>query len=135
MYLKSNYPPPFRQKDLKSGLLDFWTLSIIPYSKEHNFSETGSVSVLRKHPVSETSCLQYYLDYGRWTTLNKTVISSVMILSRVVGVSTSHNSVGFSQVYLYLLRLPVLSSSCGLAVPNRQLLRRNCLAGQYDTAV
>jgi hypothetical protein len=30
-----------------SGLLGPWTLSIIQYSKEHNVSETGSVSVLR----------------------------------------------------------------------------------------
>jgi hypothetical protein len=33
-----------------SGLLGFWTLSIVRYSKkteEHNVSETGSVSILR----------------------------------------------------------------------------------------
>jgi hypothetical protein len=30
------------------GLLGFWTSSIIPYSKEHNVLETGSVSVLRR---------------------------------------------------------------------------------------
>jgi hypothetical protein len=30
-----------------SGLMGFWTLFIIGYSKEHNFSDTGSVSVLR----------------------------------------------------------------------------------------
>jgi hypothetical protein len=33
---------PFRY----SEYVGFWTLSIIRYSKEHNFSETGSVSVL-----------------------------------------------------------------------------------------
>jgi hypothetical protein len=30
-----------------SALMGFWTLSIVRYSKEHNVSETGSVSVLR----------------------------------------------------------------------------------------
>jgi hypothetical protein len=30
-----------------SELLGFWILSTVLYSKEHNFSETGSVSVLR----------------------------------------------------------------------------------------
>jgi hypothetical protein len=29
-----------------SGLLRFWTLCIVRYSKEHNFTEIGSVSVL-----------------------------------------------------------------------------------------
>jgi hypothetical protein len=28
-----------------SGLLGFWTLSIVWYSKEHNVPKTGSVSV------------------------------------------------------------------------------------------
>jgi hypothetical protein len=31
----------------KSGLLGFWTSSIIRYSKKHNVSKTESVSVLR----------------------------------------------------------------------------------------
>jgi hypothetical protein len=30
-----------------SELLGFWTLLIVCYSKNHNVSETGSVSVLR----------------------------------------------------------------------------------------
>jgi hypothetical protein len=29
------------------GLLCFWTFSIVPYSKEHNVSETGSISFFR----------------------------------------------------------------------------------------
>jgi hypothetical protein len=32
---------------LQYGLLGFWTLSIVRYSKEHNVSETGSFSALR----------------------------------------------------------------------------------------
>jgi hypothetical protein len=31
-----------------SGLLGFWTLSIVQYSTQHNILETGSVSVLRQ---------------------------------------------------------------------------------------
>jgi hypothetical protein len=30
------------------GIADFWTFSIVQYSKEHNVTETGSVSVLRR---------------------------------------------------------------------------------------
>jgi hypothetical protein len=30
-----------------SGLLDFWTLFIVQYSKEHNIFEAVSVSILR----------------------------------------------------------------------------------------
>jgi hypothetical protein len=39
-----------RNEERTSGLLGFWTLSIVRYSKnteEHNVSETGSVSVFR----------------------------------------------------------------------------------------
>jgi hypothetical protein len=40
-----------------SDLLSFWTLSIVQYSKkirEHNVSETGSVSVLRSREGERT---------------------------------------------------------------------------------
>jgi hypothetical protein len=56
-----------------SGLLRFWTLSVVRYSKEHNISETGCVSVLRpvgghillgslekaNHNQSETCSVEY----------------------------------------------------------------------------
>jgi hypothetical protein len=40
-------PPPDLWEEGSSGWMSFWSLSIIWYSKEHNASETGSVSVLR----------------------------------------------------------------------------------------
>jgi hypothetical protein len=43
-----------------SGILGFWTLSIVRYSKEHNVSEAVSVSVLRLG-VGDT----YFVDYIR----------------------------------------------------------------------
>jgi hypothetical protein len=36
-----------RNKYFRSGLMGFWILAIVQYSKEHNISETESVSFLR----------------------------------------------------------------------------------------
>jgi hypothetical protein len=38
---------PQNKFQIHPELLGFWTFSIVWYSREHNASETGSVSVLR----------------------------------------------------------------------------------------
>jgi hypothetical protein len=56
------------------GLPDVWTLSILPYSKEHNVSETDPVSEYRysnQHNVSETGSVSETLCYLEYGTMDK----------------------------------------------------------------
>jgi hypothetical protein len=59
----------------RSELLSFWTLSIVQYSKkikEHNVSETGSVSVLRSGGGTPSQLgLLETANLNHWTTKNK----------------------------------------------------------------